>query len=317
MTAPLQEYFAKQLSEAADLRIAADNGTAGGTAEDAIDAADAAEELIEEILDAAERARGDPSLLSALHYSLLKKYGDPPPVKEEICTYVAGSADAGGAAAGVGVMVCKEHWQKLSKGGVEDTCEGCGEVSVGQAPEIASVYVCAVLHCGVHVAGLLFTCMLPVHSSSLSFTQVIQDSALNAMGKKWHPAHFKCSTCSKSMPGQFIVADLNPDGSDSPTPKPYCAECEAPKPKFKMSNIQKKPAADPAGEPPATDCAACGKALNGKVVKALGKTFHRECMTCFACPAPPKCSRKGLLSCAEHGQMPFEELPQEAQAKLN
>jgi hypothetical protein len=120
MTKALQDYFDRQLYAAADLRIAASSDAAKEAADAA---ADAAENLVAEMLDAAERAAGDPSLLSALHYSLLNKYGEPPPVAEEICTY---SAD--GAAADSGVMVCQNHWRSLSKDGVQDTCGHCGEV---------------------------------------------------------------------------------------------------------------------------------------------------------------------------------------------
>jgi hypothetical protein len=167
---------------------------------------------------------------------------------------------------------------------------------------------------------LLLVCCVPFVAGFLYLfpsLQAINGAALNAMGQKWHPEHFMCSTCSKPLPGQFITVNLNPDGSDSTASKPYCESCGAPKPKLKMANIQKKPAADPSGAPPSTDCAACGKVLSGKVVKALGSTFHKECLTCFACPEPPKCSRKGQLACAVHGKMPLDELPPEARAKLS
>jgi paxillin len=83
----------------------------------------------------------------------------------------------------------------------------------------------------------------------------IQGRYVNAMCKFWHPDHFKCTECQTAI-GMNRYLEKNG--------KPYC---EPDYHKLFTPN-----------------CALCGEPVKAnKIVKALKKTFHKECFCCTLC----------------------------------
>jgi len=74
----------------------------------------------------------------------------------------------------------------------------------------------------------------------------------------FHEQCFNCSSCHKKMTGQFVV-----------TLEGYwCESCAA-------RNNKSAPSAAP--------CARCGRGLEGRLLKALGKEYHADCFVCNKC----------------------------------
>jgi len=85
----------------------------------------------------------------------------------------------------------------------------------------------------------------------------IEGSCLSALGKKWHPEHFVCTRC------------LNPFQGGRFFEKGGRGYCE-------------KDYFDTFGE----KCAACGGAISGESINALGKRYHAQHFVCSHCQVP-------------------------------
>eukprot|EP00052_Salpingoeca_macrocollata_P003014 m.33692 g.33692 ORF g.33692 m.33692 type:complete len:287 (+) comp12933_c0_seq1:68-928(+) len=84
--------------------------------------------------------------------------------------------------------------------------------------------------------------------------QVIEDSALSALGKNWHTDHFVCNTCNQPfVDGIFFEKDG----------KPYCQKDYA-----KMF---------------AVSCDVCRQPVLSDAIVAGGHNWHPECFVCFTC----------------------------------
>ena len=85
----------------------------------------------------------------------------------------------------------------------------------------------------------------------------ISGEYVQALGRAWHPACFRCAVCGKAFVDQHFSAR---DG------KPYHDHCyeEAFSPR----------------------CAACDRPIRGEYVTALGKTWHPEHFVCTTCKKP-------------------------------
>jgi len=146
--------------------------------------------------------------------------------------------------------------------------------------------------------------------------QPIADKAITALGKKWHPDHFVCTTCNGPFPnGQFMERDGKPycerDFYGGFAPK--CAQCNSsitgdclnalgqtwhPE-HFTCAYCHKAFGGDPfheyQGKPyceahynqvAGSICAGCQKPISGRVVAAMGKKFHPEHFVCAFCMSP-------------------------------
>lgn len=79
----------------------------------------------------------------------------------------------------------------------------------------------------------------------------ITSRILSALGKKWHPEHFTCLECGNTI----VEKTFNERNGE-----PVCTNCYL----YKYS----------------ATCAQCKKPISGKVVKALGQTWHEEHFIC-------------------------------------
>ncbi|KII66885.1 Paxillin 1 [Thelohanellus kitauei] len=82
----------------------------------------------------------------------------------------------------------------------------------------------------------------------------IYDEMISVNGKHFHPEHFTCNNCSKSLKdNQYFTRESYF----------YCGECF--------------------GKKWGEKCTKCGKTITGNFVKALGGTWHSDCFTCKTC----------------------------------
>lgn len=84
--------------------------------------------------------------------------------------------------------------------------------------------------------------------------KTIEDRIITALGKKWHPNCFTCSTCNQPFPGGSF---FERDGF------PYCSE------HFHSNSRQ--------------ICGGCQKPVVGETVNAGGQAFHPDCFVCNYC----------------------------------
>lgn len=85
---------------------------------------------------------------------------------------------------------------------------------------------------------------------------------ITAMDRLWCENHFVCKGCEKKIEGTFYPKG---EGDDK---KPYCRNC---------AGITDE------NDPSKGDCYACGKALAGSLLTAMGHKFHKECFVCTKC----------------------------------
>jgi len=146
--------------------------------------------------------------------------------------------------------------------------------------------------------------------------RAIEGQCIAALGKKWHPDHFVCSTCLRPFgAGQFFEKDGMPYcethfyGSFCPT----CAACDQPIRGDCINALGQQwhlehfvctychaafggnPYFEHSGKPycklhynmtAGSVCAGCNKSIEGRAVQALGKRFHPEHFTCAFCMNP-------------------------------
>jgi len=119
---------------------------------------------------------------------------------------------------------------------------------------------------------------------------------ITAMDRLWCENHFVCKGCEKKIEGTFYPKG---EGADK---KPYCKSC---------AGITDE------NDPSKGDCSACGKALTGSVLTAMGKKFHKDCFVCTEC----KQSLQGQQFYEKNGkpfcQKDFESLRGAVCAKCN
>eukprot|EP00033_Pygsuia_biforma_P003432 GCRY01003761.1.p1 GENE.GCRY01003761.1~~GCRY01003761.1.p1 ORF type:complete len:409 (-),score=112.73 GCRY01003761.1:288-1514(-) len=87
-----------------------------------------------------------------------------------------------------------------------------------------------------------------------SCKELIVGQFITALGKTWHPNHFKCEICGKLL-GAEVFYELNG--------RPYC-EAD-----YQASFCEK--------------CALCGDLVTEHCVNAMGKMWHLECFRCTEC----------------------------------
>jgi len=102
---------------------------------------------------------------------------------------------------------------------------------------------------------------------------------VTALNKKWHPEHFVCTHCGKSLAGGSFVERNG---------FPYCKGCKKPE--------------DPVPAPSTNDvCGRCKKPIVGEYVIISGQKMHPEHFTCAECHTPFKGSNcyefEGKLFC--------------------
>lgn len=82
----------------------------------------------------------------------------------------------------------------------------------------------------------------------------IMDRCITALGKKWHPEHFVCASCSSPFPGgSFFERDS----------RPFCESC------FYGGATNK--------------CGSCLQPIRADSVTAMGNQWHPECFVCQTC----------------------------------
>jgi len=82
----------------------------------------------------------------------------------------------------------------------------------------------------------------------------ITDRIITALGKKWHPDCFTCSTCNQQFPGGSF---FERDGY------PYCSD------HFYSNAVP--------------NCGSCGKPVRGECTNALNQSWHVDCFVCQYC----------------------------------
>ncbi|XP_026477289.1 transforming growth factor beta-1-induced transcript 1 protein-like [Ctenocephalides felis] len=87
--------------------------------------------------------------------------------------------------------------------------------------------------------------------------EVIHGKIVSALGKTWHPEHFKCDKCDKPIQGDTFNHHEN---------KPWCQSCYT---KHMLKS-----------------CHGCGKPITEKVIVAAGHHWHEEHFVCAACKKP-------------------------------
>eukprot|EP00003_Mantamonas_plastica_P014350 TRINITY_DN248_c0_g1_i3.p1 TRINITY_DN248_c0_g1~~TRINITY_DN248_c0_g1_i3.p1 ORF type:complete len:420 (+),score=122.35 TRINITY_DN248_c0_g1_i3:790-2049(+) len=92
----------------------------------------------------------------------------------------------------------------------------------------------------------------------------ITDKCVNALGKKWHPEHFRCASCDVSLSGKRFAQIEG---------EPHCHECKM---RIKSEN-------DPEAE--VHECGKCGKPIYGDYIMLQGKYIHPEHFSCHECGA--------------------------------
>jgi len=85
--------------------------------------------------------------------------------------------------------------------------------------------------------------------------QPIMSRVITALGKKWHPEHFVCTTCQGPFPGGTFYEREG---------YPYCQE------HYYNSSFAAK-------------CASCGEGIVGDCINALGQQWHTNCFVCQYC----------------------------------
>ncbi|KAG4065483.1 hypothetical protein HA402_009044 [Bradysia odoriphaga] len=81
--------------------------------------------------------------------------------------------------------------------------------------------------------------------------ETVTGRIITALNKSWHPDHFVCLKCDKPISGSTFNER---DGS------PICSDCFL----QYFSEI----------------CASCKKPIKGKIIKALGQTWHEDHFVC-------------------------------------
>ncbi|XP_028407501.1 PDZ and LIM domain protein 5-like [Dendronephthya gigantea] len=84
--------------------------------------------------------------------------------------------------------------------------------------------------------------------------EVIQGPFVSALGRNWHPEHFCCGGCQRSLQNVGFVEEGG---------LMYCESCY--------------------NQRFAPKCASCNQPIIGVSVKALGKVYHQEHFTCTHC----------------------------------
>ncbi|TPX31920.1 hypothetical protein SmJEL517_g04872 [Synchytrium microbalum] len=108
--------------------------------------------------------------------------------------------------------------------------------------------------------------------------EIITDKAINALDMKWHPEHFICQSCGKSLAGLNF---LKKNG------KPVCKDCYA-KLRAREAEIQDL-------------CERCKKPITGAPLILKGQRFHAHHFSCAQCKQElsTKCKEhEGKLYCA-------------------
>lgn len=83
---------------------------------------------------------------------------------------------------------------------------------------------------------------------------VIQGRFVSALGRNWHPEHFSCNGCQRSLQNIGFVEEAG---------QMFCESCY--------------------NDTFAPKCASCNQPIVGVSVKALGKVYHQEHFTCTHC----------------------------------
>jgi len=84
---------------------------------------------------------------------------------------------------------------------------------------------------------------------------VITGQCVQALGKKYHPDHFRCNSCKDKLTGKIFTYQENP----------ICEGC--------YNKLL-------------TFCGACKRPIFGQSIRALDKKWHQECFVCSQCRCP-------------------------------
>lgn len=94
--------------------------------------------------------------------------------------------------------------------------------------------------------------------------KAISGTVVTAMGASWHKDCFRCTVCKEPISGKFGQRDG----------WPCCTKCASSSSRGGGGGGGKEA------------CKACGGALSGSVVTAMGAKFHKECFRCGGCGEP-------------------------------
>jgi hypothetical protein len=101
--------------------------------------------------------------------------------------------------------------------------------------------------------------------------KLIDGAALEALGSKWHPECFKCTSCANPFgAGDPFFSHADMGANDTTTLRPYC------KNDFVRLFCDR--------------CGGCSEPIapeeEADTVRALGRKYHRNCLLCSVCETP-------------------------------
>eukprot|EP01116_Phalansterium_solitarium_P020070 TRINITY_DN5813_c1_g1_i1.p1 TRINITY_DN5813_c1_g1~~TRINITY_DN5813_c1_g1_i1.p1 ORF type:complete len:635 (-),score=207.00 TRINITY_DN5813_c1_g1_i1:169-2073(-) len=109
--------------------------------------------------------------------------------------------------------------------------------------------------------------------------QEVGEDYVEALGKLFHTAHFKCGRCNKELNEEFFESEGMCICGECNASEMPCAKCALPILEEYITAGGKTYHVDCIGEP----CGRCGKTVVESVVKALKQSWHPECFTCHMC----------------------------------
>ena len=114
----------------------------------------------------------------------------------------------------------------------------------------------------------------------------ISGTYIAALDKNWHPDHFTCSSCSKSLDGNFFETDKGILCTDCASEQIRCTECRLPITGTHLIYSDGRPVHNECV--PKSSCGRCHNllSLGDAHVEALDKLWHPECFACTRCMTP-------------------------------
>jgi len=111
----------------------------------------------------------------------------------------------------------------------------------------------------------------------------ITGTYISALDKNWHPDHFVCSSCSKSLDGNFFDTEKGILCTDCASEQLRCSECHKPITGTHLVYSDGRPVHNECV--PKSSCGRCNNplSLGDAHVEALDKLWHPECFACTRC----------------------------------
>jgi len=114
----------------------------------------------------------------------------------------------------------------------------------------------------------------------------ITGTYISALDKNWHPEHFTCHSCNKSLNGNFFDTDKGILCTDCASEQIKCAECGKPITGTHLIYGDGRPVHNECV--PKSKCGRCSNflSLGDAHVEALDQLWHPECFACTRCMTP-------------------------------